>query len=84
MNNRNYPLLTDLFLELQVELHPTAMSFGVTSKTFLGVLMIIFHFCFLRNPQKIRLLFEIIRFNRLAKNIQSRILLILGWIKKVF
>ena len=35
MNNRNYPLLTDLFLELQVELHPTAMSFGVTSDCLL-------------------------------------------------
>ena len=71
MNNRNYPLLTDLFLELQVELHPTAMSFGVTSEDFSWGVDDYLSLRFLRNPQKIRLLFEIIRFNRLAKNIQS-------------
>ena len=72
MNNRNYPLLMDLFLELQVELHPTAMSFGVTSENFSWSVNDFLSLRFLSNPQKIRLLFEIIRFNRLAKNIRSK------------
>ena len=32
MNDRNYPLLTKLFLNLGVELHPTSMSFGVETE----------------------------------------------------
>ena len=47
------------------------MSFGVTSEDFSWGVDDYLSLRFLRNPQKIRLLFEIIRFNRLAKNIQS-------------
>ena len=32
MNDRNYPLLTKLFLELEIELHPTSMSFSVDTE----------------------------------------------------
>ena len=32
MNDRNYPLLTKLFLELEIELHPTSMSFSVDAE----------------------------------------------------
>ena len=40
MNDRNYPLLTKLFLDLEVELHPTSMSFGVETDYLNGVQMI--------------------------------------------
>ena len=32
MNDRNYPLLTRLLLDLKVEMYPTSMSFGVETE----------------------------------------------------
>ena len=71
LNNRNYALLTKLFSDLNVELHPTPMSFGVETDSFGWCSDDFLKFRFFNNLKKVKLLFEIIRFNKLASNVKS-------------
>ena len=71
LNNRNYSLLTKLFSNLNVELHPTSMSFGVETDSFSWCSDDFLKFRFLNSLKKIKLLFEIMRFNRLASNVNT-------------
>ena len=71
MNDRNYPLLTKLFLDLEVELHPTSMSFGVETDYLKWCSNDFLKLKFLRSLKKIRLFFEMIRFNSLASDVKS-------------
>ena len=71
MNDRNYPLLTKLFLDLEVELHPTSMSFGVETDNLKWCSNDFLKLRFLGSLKKIRLFFEIIKFNNLAPHAKS-------------
>ena len=71
MNDRNYPLLTKLFLDLEIELYPTSMSFGVETDSIKWCSNDFLKFKFLKSAKKIRLFFEMIRFNRLASDVTS-------------
>tara|TARA_B100000963_G_scaffold131445_1_gene114604 strand:- start:798 stop:2060 length:1263 start_codon:yes stop_codon:yes gene_type:complete len=71
MNDRNYPLLTKLFLDLEVELYPTSMSFGVETDSIKWCSNDFLKFKFLKSAKKIRLFFEMLRFNRLASDVTS-------------
>ena len=70
MNDRNYPLLTKLFLDLGVELHPTSMSFGVETENLKWCSNDFLKLRFLNSFKKIRLFLEMIRFNNLASNVE--------------
>ena len=70
MNDRNYPLLTELFLNLGVELHPTSMSFGVETENLKWCSNDFLKLRFLNSFKKIRLFVEIMRFNKLASNVE--------------
>ena len=63
MNDRNYPLLTKLFLDLGVELYPTSMSFGVETDDLKWCSNDFLKLRFLNSFKKIRLFLEMIRFN---------------------
>ena len=67
LNDRNYPGLTSLLGDLNIELHPTEMSFSLTGSPFPWCSEDFYRFRFIRNSQKLKLLQEIVRFNRLAK-----------------
>ncbi len=71
MNDRNYPLLTKLFLDLEVELHPTSMSFGVETESLKWCSNDFLKLRFLNSFKKIRLFLEMIRFNNLASNVET-------------
>ena len=71
MNDRNYPLLTELFLNLGVELHPTSMSFGVETENLKWCSNDFLKLRFLNSFKKIRLFLEMIRFNNLASNVET-------------
>lgn len=71
MNDRNYPLLTKLFLDLEVELHPTSMSFGVETENLKWCSNDFLKLRFLTSLKKIRLFLEMIRFNNLASNVKT-------------
>ena len=71
MNDRNYPLLTKLFLDLGVELHPTSMSFGVETENLKWCSNDFLKLRFLNSFKKIRLFLEMIRFNNLASNVET-------------
>ena len=70
MNDRNYPLLTELFLNLGVELHPTSMSFRVETEHLKWCSNDFLKLRFLNSFKKIRLFVEIMRFNKLASNVE--------------
>ena len=67
LNDRNYPGLTSLLGDLNIELHPTEMSFSLTGSPFPWCSEDFYRFRFIRNYQKLKLLKEIVRFNRLAR-----------------
>ena len=67
LNDRNYPGLTSLLANLNIELHPTEMSFSLTGSPFPWCSEDFYRFRFLGSLQKFKLLKEIVRFNRLAK-----------------
>ncbi len=67
LNNRNYPGLNALFDELGVELYPTEMSFSLTGTPFSWCSQDFYQFRFISSFRKLKLLKEIVRFNRLAK-----------------
>ena len=71
MNDRNYPLLTKLFLELEIELHPTSMSFSVDTEDISWCSEDFRKFKFFNSLKKIRIFLEMIRFNNIASNIDS-------------
>ena len=71
MNDRNYPLLTKLFLDLEVELHPTSMSFAVETENLKWCSNDFLKLRFLNSFKKIRLFAEMIRFNNLASNVET-------------
>ena len=71
MNDRNYPLLTKLFLELEIELHPTSMSFSVDTEDISWCSEDFKKFKFFNSLKKIRIFLEMIRFNNIASNIDS-------------
>ena len=66
MNDRNYPLLTRLFLELQIELHPTSMSFSVDTENISWCSEDFKRFRFFNSIKKIRIFLEMVRFNNTA------------------
>ena len=68
MNDRNYPLLTKLFLELEIELHPTSMSFSVDTEDISWCSEDFKKFRFFNSFKKIRIFLEMIRFNNIATN----------------
>ena len=67
LNDRNYPGLTSLLGDLNIELHPTEMSFSLTGSPFPWCSEDFYRFRFIRNYRKLKLLKEIVRFNRLAR-----------------
>ena len=67
LNDRNYPGLNSLFNSLKIKLHPTEMSFSLTGSPFSWCSDDFYRFRFLGSYRKLKLLGEIIRFNRLAK-----------------
>ena len=71
MNDRNYPLLTKLFLDLEVELYPTSMSFSVETDSIKWCSNDFLKFKFMKSLKKIRLFFEMIKFNSLASDVTS-------------
>ena len=71
MNDRNYPLLTKLFLELEIELHPTSMSFSVDTEDISWCSEEFKRFRFLNSFKKIRIFLEMVRFNNIASNVDS-------------
>tara|TARA_Y100000591_G_scaffold152503_1_gene131251 strand:+ start:849 stop:1949 length:1101 start_codon:yes stop_codon:yes gene_type:complete len=71
MNDRNYPLLTRLLLDLKVEMYPTSMSFGVETEELKWCSDDFLKLRFLFNFNKIRLFFEMLRFNCLAYDVQT-------------
>ena len=71
MNDRNYPLLTKLFLELEIELHPTSMSFSVDTEDISWCSEDFKKFKFFNSLKKIRIFLEMIRFNNIASNVDS-------------
>ena len=71
MNDRNYPLLTKLFLDLGIELYPTSMSLSVETETLSWCSEEFKKFRFLNSLKKIRIFFEMIRFNNTASNVNS-------------
>jgi len=71
MNDRNYPLLTKLFLELEIELHPTSMSFSVDTEDISWCSEDFKKFRFINSFKKIRIFLEMVRFNNIASNIDS-------------
>ena len=71
MNDRNYPLLTKLFLELEIELHPTSMSFSVDTEDISWCSEDFKKFKFFNSLKKIRIFLEMIRFNNIATNVDS-------------
>lgn len=71
MNDRNYPLLTKLFLELEIELYPTSMSFSVDAENISWCSEDFKKFRFFNSFKKIRIFLEMIRFNNIASNIDS-------------
>jgi len=71
MNDRNYPLLTKLFLELEIELHPTSMSFSVDTENISWCSEDFKKFRFFNSLKKIRIFLEMVRFNNIASNIDS-------------
>ena len=71
MNDRNYPLLTKLFLELEIELHPTSMSFSVDTEDISWCSEDFKKFRFFNSLKKIRIFLEMVRFNNIASNIDS-------------
>ena len=71
MNDRNYPLLTKLFLELEIELHPTSMSFSVDTENISWCSEEFKKFRFFNSLKKIRIFLEMVRFNNIASNIDS-------------
>ncbi len=81
MNDRNYPLLTNLFLDLEIELHPTSMSFGVQTDSFSWCSEDFKKFKFLNSLKKIRIFLEMIRFNNIASNVDSNTS-IKDWLKE--
>ena len=81
MNDRNYPLLTKLFLDLGVELHPTSMSFGVETEKLKWCSNDFLKLRFLKSFKKIRLFVEMIRFNNLASNVETN-LSVENWLRK--
>jgi hypothetical protein len=81
MNDRNYPLLTKLFLELEVELHPTSMSFSVDTENFSWCSEDFKKFRFFNSLKKIRIFLEMLRFNNIASKVDSSGT-IENWLKK--
>ena len=81
MNDRNYPLLTKLFLDLGVDLHPTSMSFGVETENLKWCSNDFLNLRFLKSFKKIRLFVEMIRFNNLASNVETN-LSVENWLRK--
>ena len=71
MNDRNYPLLTKLFLELEIELHPTSMSFSVDAENISWCSEDFKKFRFFNSLKKIGIFLEMVRFNNIASNIDS-------------
>ena len=71
MNDRNYPLLTKLFLELEIELHPTSMSFSVDTEDISWCSEDFKKLKFFNSLKKIRIFLEMIRFNNIASNVDS-------------
>ena len=71
MNDRNYPLLTKLFLELEIELHPTSMSFSVDTENISWSSEEFKKFRFFNSLKKIRIFLEMVRFNNIASNVDS-------------
>ncbi len=71
MNDRNYPLLTKLFLELGIELHPTSMSFSVNTENISWCSEDFKKLRFFNSLKKIRIFLEMVRFNNIASNIDS-------------
>ena len=71
MNDRNYPLLTKLFLELEIELHPTSMSFSVDTENISWCSEEFKKFRFFNSLKKIRIFLEMVRFNNIASNVDS-------------
>ena len=81
MNDRNYPLLTKLFLELEIELHPTSMSFSVDTEDISWCSEDFKKFKFFNSLKKIRIFLEMIRFNNIASNVDSNGS-IEGWLRE--
>ena len=71
MNDRNYPLLTKLFLELEIELHPTSMSFSVDTENISWCSEEFKKFRFFNSLKKIGIFLEMVRFNNIASNVDS-------------
>ena len=71
MNDRNYPLLTKLFLELEIELHPTSMSFSVDTENISWCSEEFKKFRFFNSLKKIRIFLEMVRFNNIASSVDS-------------
>ena len=67
LNDRNYPGLTSLLGSLNIELHPTEMSFSLTGLPFSWCSDDFYRLRFIRSYKKLKLFKEIVRFNRLAK-----------------
>ena len=81
MNDRNYPLLTKLFLELEIELHPTSMSFSVDTEDISWCSEDFKKLKFFNSLKKIRIFLEMIRFNNIASNVDSNGS-IEGWLRE--
>ena len=65
MNDRNYPLLTKLFLELEIELHPTSMSFSVDTENISWCSEEFKKFRFFNSLKKIRIFLETVSYTHL-------------------
>tara|TARA_B100000886_G_scaffold146909_1_gene99826 strand:- start:305 stop:1498 length:1194 start_codon:yes stop_codon:yes gene_type:complete len=72
LNDKNYKNLMKFFKEIDIDLHKTEMSFSVNSKFLIWNSKEFFNFSFLKNPKKIKLLIDIMRFNYLAKNFKNK------------
>ena len=72
LNNKNYKNLMKFFSEINVELHKTEMSLSVNSQHLEWNSKEFFNFSFLTNFKKIKLLIDIVGFNRFAKKNKSQ------------
>ena len=71
MNDRNYPILTKLFLDLEIELHPTSMSLSVETDSLSWCSEDFKKLRFFNSFKKIRIFLEMVRFNNIASSIDS-------------
>ena len=81
-NDQNYPNLINLFRELEIGLHKTSMSYSFSSSNLSWSSNDFENWRLLFKPEKLKLLLNIIRFNKLARINNSQKLNLKEWLNK--